>query len=69
MAEPDPALFVEAARLIGADPSTILFIDDNTSNVEAALGVGFEAAVWDLDRGHDALLDLLIGYGVDARRH
>lgn len=66
-AKPDPAFFVEAARRIGADPSTILFIDDSPKNVEGALAAGLEAVVWDIDRGHDTLVDLLAGYGVDAR--
>ena len=67
VAKPDPAFFVEAARLIGADPSTVLFIDDSARNVEGALAAGLEAAVWDVERGHDDLVGLLAGYGVDAR--
>lgn len=67
VAKPDPAFFVEAARRIGADPSTILFIDDSPRNVEVALAVGLEASVWDIERGHEILVDLLAGCGVDAR--
>jgi len=67
VAKPDPAFFVEAARRIGADQSTILFIDDSPRNVEGALAAGLEAAVWDIERGHDNLVGLLAGYGVDAR--
>ena len=67
VAKPDPAFFVEAARLIGADPSIVLFIDDSARNVEGALTAGLEAAVWDVERGHDNLVGLLAGYGVDAR--
>jgi HAD superfamily hydrolase (TIGR01509 family) len=67
VAKPDPAFFTEAARQIGAESSTILFIDDNIRNVEGAWAAGLEAAVWDVEQGHDALIALLAGYGVDAR--
>ncbi|UUZ59913.1 HAD-IA family hydrolase [Nocardioides sp. B-3] len=67
VAKPDPAFFTEAARRIGAAPSTILFVDDSVRNVEGALVAGLRAVVWDVEQGHDALVGLLAGYGVDAR--
>ena len=65
-AKPDVAFFTEAAKRIGADPPTILFIDDSTQNVEAARTAGFAAEQWCLDDGHDALHDLLARHGVSA---
>jgi putative hydrolase of the HAD superfamily len=64
VAKPDPAFFTEAARRIGAAPSTILFIDDNAANVEGARTAGFVAVHWDVERGHDALVELLAHHGV-----
>lgn len=67
VAKPDPAFFTEAARRIGSEPSTILFVDDSGRNVEGALVAGLQAVVWDVNQGHDALVGLLAGYGVDVR--
>jgi HAD superfamily hydrolase (TIGR01509 family) len=66
-AKPDPAFFTEAARRIGSEPSTILFIDDNPPNVEGAREAGLRAAHWGVEHGHDALVALLAQHGVDAR--
>jgi putative hydrolase of the HAD superfamily len=63
-AKPDPAFFTEAARRIGAEPSAILFIDDNARNVAAAREAGLTAEQWVLDDGHDALRALLARHGV-----
>lgn len=67
VAKPDPAFFVEAARRIAADPTTILFIDDNAANVEGAISAGFAAEQWELSQGHDALVALLARYGVGVQ--
>jgi putative hydrolase of the HAD superfamily len=67
VAKPDPSFFVEAAHRIAADPSTILFIDDNAANVEGALSAGFAAERWELPDGHDTLVALFARYGVDAQ--
>jgi putative hydrolase of the HAD superfamily len=66
-AKPDPAFFLEAARRIGAEPATILFIDDTTPNVAGARAAGLAAEQWSLDDGHDVLHDLLARHGVRAR--
>lgn len=66
-AKPDPAFFIEAARRIGADPGAILFIDDNIKNVEGAQNAGMVAVHWDIDQGHDSLIDVLVEHGVAAR--
>ena len=66
--KPDPGFFAEAARRVGAEPSSILFIDDSASNVEGARGAGLAAEQWELGHGHDVLLALLAGHGVAALR-
>jgi putative hydrolase of the HAD superfamily len=62
--KPDPAFFAEAASRIGADPATILFIDDNASNVAAARDAGLAAEQWTVTDGHAALLALLARHGI-----
>ena len=66
VAKPDPAFFVQAARRIGADAGTILFIDDNARNVEGAREAGMLAEQWDFTQGHDLLLELMSKHGVAA---
>jgi putative hydrolase of the HAD superfamily len=65
-AKPDLAFFTGAARRIGAEPATILFIDDSPQNVAAAREAGLAAEQWCLDDGHDILHDLLARHGVSA---
>ncbi|MFE5336685.1 HAD family hydrolase [Isoptericola sp. NPDC056573] len=67
VAKPDPAFFVEAARRIGADPASILFVDDRPANVEGARTAGLAAVCWTVDDGIPALVDLLAEHGVDGR--
>lgn len=66
-AKPDPAFFTEAARRIGAAPESILFIDDSLRNVEGARAAGMDAAHWDIEQGHEALIHALSSHGVVAR--
>jgi putative hydrolase of the HAD superfamily len=63
-AKPDPAFFTEAALRIGAEPSAILFVDDNAENVGGARDAGLAAEQWCLDDGHDALHALLSRHGI-----
>jgi putative hydrolase of the HAD superfamily len=63
-AKPEPAFFERALALIGAEPATVLFIDDNAANVEAARAVGLLAERWDLEVGLPRLLELVVGHGV-----
>jgi len=65
-AKPDLAFFTEAARRIGAEPSAILFIDDNAGNVAAARQAGLDAEQWCVEDGHDVLHGLLARHGVTA---
>jgi putative hydrolase of the HAD superfamily len=44
--------------------SSVLFIDDNVANVEAAAGVGLRAELYDLSAGVPALAELLRRYGL-----
>jgi putative hydrolase of the HAD superfamily len=66
--KPDPGFFAAAARRVGAEPSTILFIDDSARNVEGARAAGLAAEQWELGHGHDVLLALLAGHGVAPLR-
>ncbi|MET7283884.1 HAD-IA family hydrolase [Kribbella sp. NPDC005582] len=67
VAKPDPRFFTEAARRIGAEVETVLFVDDNARNVEGARAAGMVAEQWDLTQGHDVLIELLAKHGVSAR--
>lgn len=64
--KPDGAFFVEAARRIGAEPATILFIDDSARNVVGAREVGLAAEQWTFADGHHTLLGILDKHGVVA---
>jgi putative hydrolase of the HAD superfamily len=64
VAKPDPAFFTRAADRIGADPSTILFVDDTARNITGARTAGLHAELWDFTQGHDALETILAGHGV-----
>jgi putative hydrolase of the HAD superfamily len=62
--KPDPEFFRQALRRIDADATTVLFIDDNLPNVEAAREVGLNAEHWHFDEGHDVLYARLASYGI-----
>ena len=64
VAKPDPGFFTQAARRIGADVRTVLFIDDTARNVEGARAAGMPAEQWDLSQGYAVLTELLAGHGV-----
>jgi putative hydrolase of the HAD superfamily len=64
--KPDPGFFAAVARRIGAEASSILFIDDNARNVEGARAAGLAAEQWDLEQRHDVLRALLASHGVVA---
>jgi putative hydrolase of the HAD superfamily len=66
VAKPDPAFFTQAAHRIGADPATILFIDDTARNVQGARTAGMLAEQWDFTQGHNLLLALFANHGVAA---
>lgn len=62
LAKPDPAYFRAILGSIDVPASSVLFIDDNESNVAGALSVGLQAEVYDLSSGVDALIGLLRRY-------
>jgi putative hydrolase of the HAD superfamily len=64
VAKPDPAFFTQAAERLGADASTILFIDDNSRNITGARTAGLPAEQWDLTQGHAVLNEILTTHGV-----
>ena len=64
LAKPDPAYFEKAVALIGADPASVLFVDDKQENVDGARAAGLVAERWELADGHPALRDLLAAHGV-----
>ncbi len=64
VAKPDPAFFVEAARRIGADPASIVFVDDTLANVDAAVSAGLAATHWRAEDGQAALLEALTHHGI-----
>lgn len=64
VAKPDPAYFVRAAELVGADPAEICFVDDKEANVEAARGVGMAAVGWERHQGLALLERRLAAVGV-----
>jgi putative hydrolase of the HAD superfamily len=64
LAKPDPAYFRAILQAIDVPASSVLFIDDNESNVAGAASVGLHAEVYDLESGTSALIDLLRRYGL-----
>lgn len=66
VAKPDPEFFTRAAARIGADPSTILFIDDTPRNITGARTAGLKAEQWTVTQGHPALHQTLTNHGITA---
>ncbi|MGW6195059.1 HAD family hydrolase [Kribbella sp. NPDC055110] len=66
VAKPDPAFFTRAADRIGADASSILFIDDTPKNITGARTAGLQAEQWTFTQGHPTLHTLLTNHGVTA---
>ena len=61
LAKPDPAAFLEAARIVAVPPARCLFVDDRADNVEGARQAGMRAAVF---TGVDDLEALLVAEGL-----
>ncbi|MFD3405959.1 HAD family hydrolase [Kribbella sp. NPDC058693] len=62
LAKPDPAYFRAILGALDLPASSVLFVDDNVANVEAASGVGLRAELYDLSAGVPALAELLRRY-------
>jgi putative hydrolase of the HAD superfamily len=57
LAKPDPAAFVEAARVVSVDTDRCLFVDDRSDNVDGARKAGMRAAVFTGVDDLEALLE------------
>ena len=59
LVKPDPEVFEQVCGNLGADPNAVLFIDDNSLNVEGALRVGLQAVrAKGVDEARQALVKL-----------
>ncbi len=64
--KPSASYFLEVARRLEILPVNLLFLDDNRTNVEAALTVGLSAVVFDQQHGGNRLREILQSFGVDC---
>lgn len=62
--KPEPAYFERAVGRIGADPATVLFVDDRLDNVESARSVGLVGVHWTFLDGLEAIESRLAEHGV-----
>ncbi len=63
--KPDGAVFEHVVEVLGCQPAEVLFFDDNTLNIEAALAAGLDAH---RVMGVSATRDVLIDRGLLERR-
>jgi beta-phosphoglucomutase-like phosphatase (HAD superfamily) len=61
--KPDPAIYALAERRLGVEPAEVLFLDDVTVNVEAALAAGWHAVLHESTPGSIAELERIIAAG------
>ncbi|SEM74979.1 HAD-IA family hydrolase [Bradyrhizobium sp. OK095] len=64
VAKPKPGYFEHVLAALKQPAESILFLDDRSENVAAAIQVGMRAEVFDGVAGASALLDLLAKHGV-----
>lgn len=57
----DPTLFTDVARYLGLPPGQILFVDDNSGNVERARAAGMKAILFAEERAFSLELERYIG--------
>lgn len=62
----DPGFFEEVARRLGADPTTLLLVDDREKYVDSARTAGLRGEVWCTEDGTAALRALLAAHGLAA---
>jgi putative hydrolase of the HAD superfamily len=65
LAKPEPAIYLHAAEGLHTPPANILFLDDRTENIEAALAVGMQAILYTTQKAfeqemHTRSLDSLL---------
>ncbi len=64
--KPDPAVFEHVLNTLGCSPSSVLFLDDNQLNVDAAQTLGFQAiVVQGLQEAQQTLVDFNIFPSLD----
>jgi len=61
--KPDPAIFALAERRLGVEPQEVVFLDDVTTNVEAARSAGWHAVRHESTPGSIAELERIIADG------
>ncbi len=64
VAKPDPRYFTRAAERIGADPASVLFVDDLEHNVLGAREAGLNAVRWTFGEGLEEIESRLARHGV-----
>ncbi len=64
VAKPEPAYFKTILTAIDQPPASVLFIDDNSRNIDGAREAGLYAEQFDLSSGVPVLRGLLHGYGL-----
>jgi putative hydrolase of the HAD superfamily len=60
----DPGFFTRVAFDLGAEPASLLLVDDGPANVDSARRAGLRGEVWTLDDGQERLAALLAGHGL-----
>lgn len=63
-AKPHPLFYAAIEARTGLPPESLFFVDDRQHNVDAALGRGWNAALW---RGETGLRDLMAQQGAKPR--
>lgn len=64
LAKPDEAYYTHILNDLDIKPAEVVFIDYKPENVEAALSVGIQAAVYNLADESMSLAGVLCGFGV-----
>lgn len=67
VAKPDPEFFLHVADDLGVAPGSLLFLDDQSENVEGAREVGLRAEQWHHGEGIEALAAHLAAHQVPTR--
>lgn len=60
----DPGFFTRVAFDLGAEPASLLLVDDSPANVDSGRRAGLRGVVWTLDDGSQRLAALLAGHGL-----
>jgi putative hydrolase of the HAD superfamily len=63
-AKPFPEFFAAVLATIDAEPSEVLFVDDDAAYVAGAREIGLHAEEWSIAEGDDGLRRILARHGV-----